>query len=1410
LANKKIELEVGINDNGDLRRLSKNAKKAAADTDKLAKTTDGAARAGDNFQKKYKGVGQAGLSNAKSFSKMSSGITGGLVPAYAVLAANVFAVTAAFGALSRAAKVEQLTQGLTVLGTASGTAMKTLSSGLREATGNALSLEEAMRGVALATSAGFDSSTIERLGKVAKNTSNALGRDLNDSFQRLVKGATKLEPELLDELGIMVRLDDATATYAQENGKLASALTLTERRQAFMNAVLEEGETKFGALGNAVDASAFDKLAATFTDMSTSLLNLLNVVLIPFVAILSASPTALFGTMVMFGTGIAKVMVPALFDAANRLKDVTAQTAINARESIKGMTATKSRTGSSRKLIAALEAGTQTEKDYTDAIKGETRSMTRNSYLLKETIIDQEEFDSRKLRSTEATKQFTEGLEAEREAHKANQQVGALNLIQDGKIRKGLKQGIKDINNQRKARKLNAAGAKGLAAVNLFLAGSYATLSASVVLSTTALLAALPWIGLIIMAVGAAAAAFSFLNEKMKSDEQKEYEKGSEKLTETTEELAASFKEVDKALLGQSDTITTVVGRYEAMANATRELNTVVRESMENADSMGWWDATFNSQKPIEDVGKLIEGSKTLNRVFQELYGSGATLQSVMKDKPLKELPGIIQKIQDTAGAAAAAIVELSNAVDNANGPIADFFLALEGTTSVDRMVESLSLLETAATESGEAGADGFVAAFEEKASQGQINLLGITDTQVAQMKYANKALIKAREEGNKDNEKTMLWLLDHLKQQVAEKVKSVAATFKEAQEQMRLGKARLKGFKDDLKLAKLRKYEEGQAIVAHTATNNIIEEQAKLIDTNVTLQQGLLANAKDKKLIEAEILLLEKEATDLRATKLSDEELGLMRAQNILNLAQMQNRVDKAGVDMANKKLQAQKSILDSEIAMAELMQKAANRADPSRKTADLTSADKLKLEKAFYEKKIVQAVKEFNLNLLRIDMEYALLGAQLNLLKEQMNVINAKYKADNNTTKNLVDTDPLDKAISGLGGTKIAAQEAAGMVFGTLIAQINEDLAGAKDTALADSINAPGSISDRIMALVGEGGALNPETENVDIADKVAGFANAMQPMLDIMGPEGAMMQAVVGAAVATTDAWGTAFDKMGVEGATGLDKAAAAAEAASVTVGAIGNMLAASSQSRIAAIDNEIEAEKKRDGNSAASVAKIKKLEAKKEAAKKKAFETDKKVKMAQTVISTAAGIMNFMSDKNIPMAVATGIMGAVQLAAIAGTSYQGGGNSAPSGKPEALTMGKRTNTVDLARGNSAGGELGYMRGERGQGTGATNFRPGSAFTGAKYRASGGETAGFMVGEQGPEMFIPDRSGRIAPADETAAMSNVSNVNFNISAVDAAGVEDVLVRQKGHIIRMIREAANEHGQPFLETVSDGAYVE
>ena len=88
------------------------------------------------------------------------------------------------------------------------------------------------------------------------------------------------------------------------------------------------------------------------------------------------------------------------------------------------------------------------------------------------------------------------------------------------------------------------------------------------------------------------------------------------------------------------------------------------------------------------------------------------------------------------------------------------------------------------------------------------------------------------------------------------------------------------------------------------------------------------------------------------------------------------------------------------------------------------------------------------------------------------------------------------------------------------------------------------------------------------------------------------------------------------------------------------------------------------------------------------------------------------------------------------------------------------------------------------------------------GYKNRAEGGNTA-FMVGEQGPEMFVPERPGRIVPSDDISAPTPI-NANINISAIDAAGVEDVLVNQRGNIISMIREAANAQGNTFLEEVN------
>ena len=134
-----------------------------------------------------------------------------------------------------------------------------------------------------------------------------------------------------------------------------------------------------------------------------------------------------------------------------------------------------------------------------------------------------------------------------------------------------------------------------------------------------------------------------------------------------------------------------------------------------------------------------------------------------------------------------------------------------------------------------------------------------------------------------------------------------------------------------------------------------------------------------------------------------------------------------------------------------------------------------------------------------------------------------------------------------------------------------------------------------------------------------------------------------------------------------------------------------------------------------------------------------------------------------------------------------------------------MGERRNSVDLARSQSARGELAYFRGERGSG-GPENFTP--AFAGARYRAAGGETAGYMVGEQGPELFVPESPGRIIPNDDVPTGAPI-NATFNINTIDASGVEEILVSQRGNIIGMIREGANSYGKGFLEDIDTSIYT-
>ena len=299
---------------------------------------------------KYRG--QRGITGARGgtgrnfsgiASSMGAGALGGsLVGAYASIAANVFAISAAFESLSRAAGVQQLTDGLELMGARSGVALKLTADGLKEVTGNAISTADAFRSVAQASSADLGAEEIERLGGVARGAALALGRDTSEAMDRLTRGAIKLEPELLDELGIMVRLDEASREYARANRKTVASLTLTEKRQAFLNAVLAEGEGKFGDIVDQLDTNPYNKLSAAVRDQATEFGRLVNTILGPVAKIVAENPLTL--------------LAPAVFLLTKALQGLGLQAQIT------GATVTRAfdTIGNSAKLNAAIDsAGAQ-------------------------------------------------------------------------------------------------------------------------------------------------------------------------------------------------------------------------------------------------------------------------------------------------------------------------------------------------------------------------------------------------------------------------------------------------------------------------------------------------------------------------------------------------------------------------------------------------------------------------------------------------------------------------------------------------------------------------------------------------------------------------------------------------------------------------------------------------------------------------------------------------------------------------------------------------------------------------------------------------------------------------------------------------------------------------------------------
>ena len=108
---------------------------------------------------------------------------------------------------------------------------------------------------------------------MAQRLGAALGKDTKMSVESLITGIGRQSRMMLDNIGIVVKVEKAYKAYALELGKDASALTEIERKQAFFNATLGAAREKIKFLPKEINTAemAFNALGAAVEDAKANI-----------------------------------------------------------------------------------------------------------------------------------------------------------------------------------------------------------------------------------------------------------------------------------------------------------------------------------------------------------------------------------------------------------------------------------------------------------------------------------------------------------------------------------------------------------------------------------------------------------------------------------------------------------------------------------------------------------------------------------------------------------------------------------------------------------------------------------------------------------------------------------------------------------------------------------------------------------------------------------------------------------------------------------------------------------------------------------------------------------------------------------------------------------------------------------
>ena len=165
-----------------------------------------------------------------------------------------------------------------------GMAFKTLSGGtenasiamdrLKEATNGTMSrfdlFQQANNAMILGVSK--NSEEMAEMFDIAQRLGQALGRDTRESVESLITGIGRQSRMMLDNIGIIVKSEEAYKAFADRLGITVEQLTEAQRKQAFLTATMESAREKVAGLNEELLTTQMrsERVAAAFKDASAN------------------------------------------------------------------------------------------------------------------------------------------------------------------------------------------------------------------------------------------------------------------------------------------------------------------------------------------------------------------------------------------------------------------------------------------------------------------------------------------------------------------------------------------------------------------------------------------------------------------------------------------------------------------------------------------------------------------------------------------------------------------------------------------------------------------------------------------------------------------------------------------------------------------------------------------------------------------------------------------------------------------------------------------------------------------------------------------------------------------------------------------------------------------------------------